>query len=66
MKYKFVPDAGIQADWRFEGLTWEVVRYDDGEFYMDGGQFSIPINVEDIRSLSFRANRQGIFVEIKE
>lgn len=65
MKYKFVPDAGVQADWRFEGLTWELALY-DGELYMDGGQFSIPINVEDLRSLSFRANRQGIFVEIKE
>lgn len=62
MKYKFVPDVGVEMDWQFEGLVWEAARY-DGEFYMDAGQFSIRVDL-DGRSLSFKETRQGVFVEI--
>lgn len=64
VKYKFVPDANVEMDWKFEGLQWELNRL-GGEFYMDGGQFSIPVDLEG-RSLSSRPNRQGVFVELNQ
>lgn len=63
MTYKFVPDIGVEMDWKFEGLTWEVETLDDG-FYMEGGQFIVAID-ENYRSLSSKPNRQGVFEEIK-
>lgn len=63
MKYKFVYDRGTtDMDWQFEGLVWEKAEY-DGNFYMDGGQFSIAVD-ENNRSLSKKRSRQGVFVKI--
>lgn len=62
MKYKFVPSTP-EFDWKMKGVEFELVQY-NGQFYMDGGQFSIPIDSDGI-SLSKHAGRQGVFNPIE-
>lgn len=63
MTYTFIPDQGVDTDLKFKGLVWEIHTLDVG-FYMEGGQFSVAVErvCDYYKSLSTKANRQGIFV----
>lgn len=63
MTYEFIPEQGVETDPKFEGIVWEIDKLDD-PFYMEGGQFSIAVEqvCDYYKSLSTKANRQGIFV----
>lgn len=63
MSYEFIADKGVNIDPKFYGLVWEIQTLDDS-FYMEGGQFMIAVEevCDYYKSLSSKANRQGIFV----
>lgn len=63
MTYTFIPDQGVEADPKFEGIVWKIDTLADG-FYMEGGQFIVAVEqvCDYYKSLSTKANRQGIFV----
>lgn len=63
MTYIFIPDQGVEIDPKFEDIVWEIDTLDDG-FYMEGGQFIVAVEqvCDYYKSLSTKANRQGIFV----